>query len=102
MMVTEVSQLRSAQDAMGCMRSLHPLSVRNLSGSEAAKYAATAVHEVLAKNKAYKEGNYAQALKEAFLNADEGFYNGVLRSVELSRYALYSPILRLPCFMLRS
>jgi protein phosphatase 2C family protein 2/3 len=47
------------------------------SGSEAAKYAATAVHEVLAKNKAYKEGNYAQALKEAFLNADEGFYNGM-------------------------
>ncbi|CAO1628843.1 unnamed protein product [Parajaminaea phylloscopi] len=43
-------------------------------GAEAAKYAAKALHGVLAEQASYKDGQYKDALKQAFLKTDRDFF----------------------------
>lgn len=43
-------------------------------GSEAAKYSAKKLHAILAEQFSYKQGDYQDALKQAFLKTDKAFF----------------------------
>lgn len=51
------------------------LFLYRLAGSEAGKYAARKVHEVLAAEPTYKKGEYQEALKQSFLKTDAAFFS---------------------------
>lgn len=50
-------------------------------GDKVALFAGENVHKIIAKQEAYKKGDYEQALKDGFLATDRAILNGWYRSV---------------------
>ena len=53
-------------------------------GDRVAIYAGENIHKIVAKQDAFKEGNYEQALKDGFLATDRAILNGEEDKLELN------------------